>query len=131
MDTICDRRHLTSYPLEAGCIALKLLITGASGLYGSKLAKLALERGIDVYSSDIQGLSTVGNFVKLDISGKAQVDEAFNTIKPDVVVHAATMTDVDKCELYKDLAWKVNVDGTKKHRPSLKACGRLFSLHFH
>ena len=92
---------------------MKILITGASGLYGSKLAKLALDRGIEVYSSDIQGLSTYGSFVKLDIAGKAQVDEAFSSIKPDVVVHAATLTDVDKCELNKALAWKVNVEGTK------------------
>ncbi len=92
---------------------MKLLITGASGLYGSKLAKLALVKGIEVYSSDIQSLSVYGNFVKLDISGKQQVEEAFKTIKPDVVVHAATLTDVDKCETNKELAWKVNVEGTK------------------
>jgi dTDP-4-dehydrorhamnose reductase len=92
---------------------LKLLITGASGLYGSKLAKLALDRGVEVYSSDIQGLSTYGNFVKLDIADKAHVDEEFQNIKPDVVVHAATLTDVDKCEMNKELAWRVNVDGTK------------------
>ncbi len=92
---------------------MKLLITGASGLYGSKLAQLALSRGIEVYSSDIQSLSVYGNFVKLDISDRARVEEAFRTIKPDVVVHAATLTDVDKCELDKALAWRVNVDGTK------------------
>jgi dTDP-4-dehydrorhamnose reductase len=74
---------------------------------------MALERGIKVYSSDIQNLSVHGDFVKLDITGKLQVEEAFRTIKPDVVVHAATLTDVDKCELDKDLAWRVNVEGTK------------------
>src|SRR4030042_4857446 len=109
---LCYRRNFASYTLEVG-YALKLLITGASGLYGSKLAKLAVDRGIEVYSSDIQGLSTYGNFVKLDIADKAQVDEAFHNIKPDVVVHAATLTDVDKCEMNKELAWRVNVDGTK------------------
>jgi len=92
---------------------LKLLITGASGLFGSKLAKLALTKGIEVYSTDIQNLSVYGNFVKLDISGKTQVDESFKTIKPDVVVHAASLTDVDKCETNKGLAWNINVEGTK------------------
>ncbi len=92
---------------------MKLLITGASGLYGSKLAQLALAKGIEVYSCDIQELSVFGKFVKLDISGKAQVDEAFQRIKPDVVVPAATGTEVDKCELDMELAWRVNVDGTK------------------
>jgi len=102
---------------------LKLLITGASGLYGSKLAQMALSKNYEVYSSDIQELSVYGNFVKLDISGKAQVDEAFQTIKPDVVVHAATLTDVDKCELNKELAWKVNVEGTKNIVEAAKAKG--------
>ena len=92
---------------------MKLLITGASGLYGSKLAQLALERGLEVYSSDIQSLSVYGKFVQLDISNKEKVEEALKTIKPDVVVHAATLTDVDKCELNKALARKVNVAGTK------------------
>jgi dTDP-4-dehydrorhamnose reductase len=102
---------------------LKLLITGASGLYGSKLAKIALSKNYEVYSSDIQELSVYGNFVKLDISGKTQVDETFKTIKPDVVVHAATLTDVDKCELNKELAWKVNVEGTKNIVEAAKATG--------
>ena len=99
--------------MDAWWTSLKLLITGASGLYGSKLAKLALAKGIEVYSSDIQSLSVYGNFIKMDISGKQQVKEAFKNIKPDVVVHAATLTDVDKCEKHRELAWKVNVEGTK------------------
>ncbi|MCL5877376.1 MAG: dTDP-4-dehydrorhamnose reductase [Candidatus Bathyarchaeota archaeon] len=92
---------------------MKLLITGAGGLYGSKLAQLALERGFEVYSSDIQAQSVYGKSVKLDVSVKAEVNDVFRTVKPDVVVHAATLTDVDKCELNKHLAWAVNVDGTK------------------
>jgi dTDP-4-dehydrorhamnose reductase len=99
--------------LEVEWFTLKLLITGASGLYGSKLAQLALKEGVDVYSSDVQSLTVFGKFVKLDVTGKAQVEEVLNEIEPDVVVHAATLTDVDRCELNKDLAWRINVDGTK------------------
>ncbi|MCW3984371.1 MAG: dTDP-4-dehydrorhamnose reductase [Candidatus Bathyarchaeota archaeon] len=95
---------------------MKLLITGAGGLYGSKLAQLALERGFEVYSSDLSVQSVYGKSVKLDVSVKAEVDDVFRTVKPDVVVHAATLTDVDKCELNKHLAWAVNVDGTKHIR---------------
>ena len=109
--------------MEAWWTPLKLLITGASGLYGSKLAKLALAKGNEVYSSDIQSLSVYGNFVKMDISGKQQVEAAFKTIKPDVVVHAASLTDVDKCETNKELAWKVNVEGTKNVVEAAQSAG--------
>ena len=91
---------------------MKLLITGASGLFGSKLFQLASTKGIEVYSSDIQETPNFGNFVKLDITKRTKVEETFHKIKPDVVVHAASLTNVDQCELNKDLAWKINVDGT-------------------
>lgn len=113
VDAVCNRRNSSSNALEAGRSALKLLITGASGLYGTKLAQLALAKNFEVYSSDVQQLPVSGEFVKLDVSNKAMVDDAFRQIKPDAVVHAATLTDVDKCELNKNLAWKVNVEGTK------------------
>jgi dTDP-4-dehydrorhamnose reductase len=99
--------------MEAWWNSLKLLITGAGGLYGSKLAQLAIAKNFEVYSSDVHSFSVYGSFVKLDISDKEQVEEVFEAIKPDVVVHAATLTDVDKCETDKELAWKVNVEGTK------------------
>ena len=63
------------------------------------------------------------NLSKLDISGKTQVEESFKTIKPDVVVHAASVTDVDKCETNKELAWKINVEGTKNIVEAAQRCG--------
>jgi dTDP-4-dehydrorhamnose reductase len=102
---------------------LKLLITGAGGLYGSKLAKIAVEANLEVYSCDVQESQVCGNFVKFDVSNKELVNEAFKRVKPDVVVHAATLTDVDKCELNKGFAWKINVEGTRNIVESAKNTG--------
>jgi dTDP-4-dehydrorhamnose reductase len=91
---------------------MKILITGASGLYGSKLAELALNKQHQVYSLRSQHQAAYGFPVQLDITDKEKVEDEFKKVKPEVVVHAASMTDVDKCELNKDLAWKINVQGT-------------------
>ncbi len=71
----------------------------------------------------MQELPVCGNFVKFDVSNKELVNEAFKRVKPDVVVHAATLTDVDKCELNKELAWKINVEGTKNIADAAKTAG--------
>src|SRR3972149_9966856 len=92
---------------------LRLLITGASGLYGSKLANLAEKNGHKVFSVYNQHQAAFGRPVRLEISDKEQVQKIFEEVAPEVVVHAATLTDVDKCELNKELAWKTNVEGTE------------------
>jgi dTDP-4-dehydrorhamnose reductase len=84
---------------------------------------MALERNIEVYSCDVQEIPVCGNFVKFDVSNKELVDQAFRRVKPDVVVHAATLTDVDKCELNKELAWKINVEGTRNIVEAAKSEG--------
>ena len=102
---------------------MKLLITGATGLYGSKLAQLALSRGIEVYSGDTLQPAPYGTTIKLDITDKTLVDAAFEAAKPDVVIHAAALTDVDKNELNRELAWKVNVEGTTNMANAAKKNG--------
>ena len=92
---------------------MKLLITGASGLYGSRLAKLAEEKGHQVYSAYNEHQAPFGIPTRLEISDKMQVGTTFRDAKPEVVVHAATLTDVDKCELNRELAWQINVKGTE------------------
>jgi dTDP-4-dehydrorhamnose reductase len=91
---------------------LKVLITGANGLLGSKLVEAAERLDHEVYASDItQPLQGIP--VHFDISDRKQVDSNFDKVVPEAVVHCAAMTDVDKCETARELAWKINVTGTE------------------
>ncbi len=100
---------------------MRILITGASGLYGSKLAELATKSGQEVYSGYGKDQPAFGKAVQFDVSDKQQVESVFDRVNPEVVVHAASLTDVDKCELNKELAWRINVEGTKNVVEAAKA----------
>jgi len=89
----------------------RLLVTGASGLLGSKIVGLAREdyEVIPLHNTN----SLHPNSLKLDITNQNQVFNLFNKLKPDAAIHTASETNVDKCETEKKLAWEVNVDGTR------------------
>jgi len=92
---------------------MRLLITGGSGLLGSKITTLAIEKGYDAYSGYNKHDVIHGTPIKLDICNKQDVNKAFEKIKPQAVIHAAALTNVDKCEEDPELARKVNIEGTK------------------
>jgi dTDP-4-dehydrorhamnose reductase len=89
----------------------RILVTGAGGLLGSKLVTRA-RRYFDVVST-YRTESLFPNSVRMDITKQAEVRRVFNSFKPGVVIHAAAETNVDRCELDKERAWRVNVRGTK------------------
>ncbi|MEM2368652.1 MAG: dTDP-4-dehydrorhamnose reductase [Nitrososphaerota archaeon] len=90
-----------------------MLITGSGGLLGSKLAEILSERGYIVYSGYYSNKPLLGIPINLDVSSEESVREAFKISRPEVVVHAAALTNVDKCEIDKELAWNTNVVGTR------------------
>jgi len=102
---------------------MRLLITGASGLYGSRMAELSATNGFQVYSVYNQHQAPIGVPILLDIMNKAKTQEEIKKINPDVIVHAGALTNVDKCELDKDLAWKINFEGTRNVVEATKECG--------
>lgn len=106
--------------------SMKLLVTGASGLLGSKLCESAVGRKHEVYAAYNQHKPLHGITIPLNVSDWTSVENTFLETKPEAVVHAAALTDVDRCESERELAWKINVEGTenitkscKKHRAFL------------
>jgi len=91
---------------------LKVLITGASGLLGSKLAELAFESGRKVYSLYNSHPCTYGIPQQVNITDQPSVEKVLADTKPDVVIHAASITDVDLCETNPKLAMRVNGEAT-------------------
>jgi dTDP-4-dehydrorhamnose reductase len=77
-----------------------VLITGGTGSLGIELKKIFLENISPTHK-------------ELDITNKEQVNKIFQQNKIDTVIHTAAITKVRKCEDDKQLAWDVNVKGTK------------------
>lgn len=95
-------------------------MTGASGLLGCKLVD-ALSKEYEVIPThNTQALHP--NSIRMDIVDRDGVFRVLCTACPDVVVHAAAETNVDKCETEREWAWRLNVAGT---RNVAEACAKI------
>jgi len=93
---------------------MRILVTGGSGLFGRAFAELIKERTLyDIYATYNENIVDSEEAVFLDITDKKRVEEVIKKLQPDVVVHAAAFTNVDKCEVEKEKAYDINVEGTK------------------
>lgn len=89
-----------------------VLITGGSGRLGSRLMELASEyKVVGTYIEDRPPSNL--DYVKMDITKINEIETYVNKLKPCCIIHTAAITDVDLCETNKDLAWSVNVEGTR------------------
>lgn len=92
---------------------MKILITGSNGLLGQKLVML-LQQNEQVQlvatarSSSLQNIKN-GEFHLLDVTDRGQVEGLISSLKPEVVIHTAAMTQVDDCETKRDACWLNNV----------------------
>lgn len=89
----------------------KILVTGAAGMLGSSLVPLLQKEGYEMYPTDIN-ISDEGTDL-LDVRDLKAVFECIDGLKPDLVIHLAAETDVDKCEIEIDHAFMTNTIGTQ------------------
>lgn len=86
---------------------MKILVTGSSGLFGSRFVELF---------SQSSSLLTPSH-TELDITNLNQVKSYISLHKPEVVINFAAYTDVTSAENQRkdkeESCWKINVEGTK------------------
>ena len=102
---------------------MRIFITGGSGLMGSKLAEVASARGEEVWSGYAHNPPPYGREVKFDLLDANGIRDIIERMGPDVIVHSAALTDVDRCEREKDLAYKMNVEGTRVIAEAARCAG--------
>lgn len=83
---------------------MKVLVTGAKGMLGQDLCPIFEKDGYEVIPTD---------YDTLDITDENAVNKTVDEIKPDIIVHCAAYTNVDKAEGDYEGAYKLNVAGAK------------------
>ncbi|MCI0569150.1 MAG: SDR family oxidoreductase [Myxococcaceae bacterium] len=104
---------------------MRLVVTGANGLVGSRLCAQATAAGHTVVGLGRGPKRTEGPhaYVSCDLTRAAEVEQAIAAAKPDVVLHPASMTNVDGCEKDPSGAWAGNVDATVHVAKATQAAG--------
>ena len=87
---------------------MKILVTGGAGFIGSAVVRLAVSRGHEVvnldaltYAACLENVASVAgsnlySFEQVDIRDRARLDEVFGLHRPDVVMHLAAESHVDR-----------------------------------
>ncbi len=101
---------------------MKFLITGGAGFIGSEFVRQAVKKGSQVavidkltYAGDLERLKEVWDsisFYKADITNSEFVEYIFDKEKPNVVIHFAAESHVDRSILNPEDFLKSNILGT-------------------
>lgn len=93
---------------------MRALVTGVNGLVGARVAELLNANGHEVtgISRGERRISGRTRYRSCELTSAAEVEAACAEFKPDLVIHPASMTEVDRCEKEPALAWEANVVAT-------------------
>jgi dTDP-4-dehydrorhamnose reductase len=90
----------------------RILITGANGMLGQRLAKFfLLQKNCELLLTSLEPncFYKEVNYISEDLSKRESVKKIIYEFFPDVIINTAAFTNVDLCESEREKAWKVNV----------------------
>ncbi len=99
---------------------LKIIVSGALGMLGSDLVRELKGRGTlfgfdRVSAKDAEKKKVyecLEEYASIDITNRESLERYCAHVSPDVIIHTAAYTDVDKAEQEKTICYDVNVKGT-------------------
>lgn len=105
----------------------RILVCGSNGLLGQKLAWLFDQNSeYEVlhtsYHRSFVHEQVLVDYTQLDVTNRGDVKSLVMSFRPDVILNAAAMTNVDACEREKEQAWKVNVGAVEN---LVEVCRRI------
>ena len=105
----------------------KVLVVGASGLVGSILMQIGINK-YEMFGTFNKNVIRANNYVKLNVADRRKVFEIIKDVKPELVVDTHSVTNVDYCELHPEEAWSINVVGTKNVAEACKISGAKYTF---
>jgi dTDP-4-dehydrorhamnose reductase len=111
---------------------MSVLVTGANGLLGQTIISQILQKSYKVIATgkgaDRSGVANSSKYEyhDVDITDGPAIENLILQSAPNIIVHAAAMTQVDQCELHKQDCYNINVTATRFIIDAAKAVGSRF-----
>jgi len=94
----------------------RILLFGANGQLGRSIY-IELSPFFDVIpciNNNTEGVELFENTErKINIIDLNNINESIESLNPDIIINSAAFTNVDKCEIEKEIAYRTNVGGVK------------------
>ncbi len=102
----------------------KIIITGSNGLLGQKLVTLFIAHNFEVFAFS-KGNNRIKNtdgfeYYNVNLTNFSKVSSLIKKIKPDYIINAAAMTNVDSCELRRRECNELNIKAVENLITSCK-----------
>src|SRR5512139_2852098 len=124
---------------------MNILVTGGAGFIGSNFLTLLVPRfpdhrfiNVDVltYAANLRNLDPIRDranyaFERVDITDRAAVDDLFARVQPDLVVHFAAESHVDRSIHSPDAFTRTNIIGTFNLLEAARARAAHHAILFH